>query len=44
MEAYTVIAFHKAAGALGDAAPDEDVTIDPTRWASIPTAGRRTVF
>lgn len=29
MEAYTVIAFHKAAGALGDAAPDEDVTIDP---------------
>jgi hypothetical protein len=39
MEAYNVIAFHKAAAALGDPAPDEEVRInpyaiglDPGRW------------
>jgi hypothetical protein len=39
MEAYTVIAFHKACEALGDGAPDEDakinpyaVSLDPGRW------------
>ena len=39
MEAYTVLAFHKAAAALGDAAPGEDekinpyaVSLDPSRW------------
>jgi hypothetical protein len=39
MEAYNVIAFHKAAAALGDAAPDEEarinpyaVGLDPDRW------------
>ena len=39
MEAYTVIAFHKAAQALGDDAPGEDekinpygVSLDPGRW------------
>jgi flavin-dependent dehydrogenase len=39
MEAYTVLAFHKAAAALGDAAPGEDekinpyaVSLAPDRW------------
>jgi flavin-dependent dehydrogenase len=39
MEAYTVLAFHKAAAALGGAAPGEDekvnpyaVSLDPDRW------------
>lgn len=39
MEAYTVIAFHKAAQALDDEAPGEDekvnpyaVSLDPSRW------------
>jgi flavin-dependent dehydrogenase len=39
MEAYNVIAFHKAAGTLGDAVPDADtkinpyaVGLDPDRW------------
>jgi flavin-dependent dehydrogenase len=41
MEAYNVIAFHKAASALGNGAPDEDarinpyaVSLDPERWES----------
>ena len=41
MEAYNVIAFHKAASALGNGAPDEDarinpyaVSLDPDRWES----------
>lgn len=39
MEAFAVIAFHRGAQALGDAAPGEDekinpyaVSLDPTRW------------
>jgi flavin-dependent dehydrogenase len=39
MEAYAVLAFHRAASALGDAAPGEDekinpyaVSLDPDRW------------
>jgi len=39
MEAYTVLAFHKGAAALGDAAPGEDekinpyaVSLDTSRW------------
>lgn len=39
MEAYTVIAFHKAAEALGDEAPGDEerinpyaVSLDPSRW------------
>jgi hypothetical protein len=39
MEAYNVIAFHKAAATLGDRAPDEQARInpyaiglDPDRW------------
>jgi hypothetical protein len=39
MEAYSVLAFHRAATNLGDAAPGEDekinpyaVSLDPDRW------------
>jgi hypothetical protein len=41
MEAYAVLAFHRASTALGDTAPGEDVKInpyavslDPNRWES----------